>query len=196
MTPTHAISRGVASGSGAPRWFSSSGLQDGAARWLTRRLRAAGVVAVTCRRPSAASGPIRVRCSRRRMHLFSAGRGMDGRYLEIWRLLAEAGRARYVLVHDLGPATLDVNEAAAMASRVLGEDVLTTTLPLLDDDEGVIGVLDVGTRAVLPGRHARGSPRDDFSDAVEAETTRCSTPPTRSAPVPTTLSGRVNSLRR
>ena len=95
---------------------------------------------------------------------------MDGRYLEIWQLLAEAGRARYVLVHDLGPATLDVNEAAAIASRVLEEDVLTTTLPLLDDDEGVIGVLDVGTREQYFPDGTHEAPRDDFSDAVEAET--------------------------
>jgi len=161
----------ASSGSGAPPVVLVFGLQDGAARWLTRRLRAAGVVAVhlppDLPLPAAQSVCAAADAG---MHLFSAGQGMDGRYLEIWQLLAEAGRARYVLVHDLGPATLDVNEAAAIASRVLEEDVLTTTLPLLDDDEGVIGVLDVGTREQYFPDGTHEAPRDDFSDAVEAET--------------------------
>lgn len=147
------------------------GLQDGVARWLTRQLRAAGVVAahVPADLPLPAAQSV-CAAADAGVHLFSAGQGMDGRFLEIWQLLAEAGRARYVVVHDLGPATLDVNEAAAIASRVLEEDVLTTTLPLLDDDESVIGVLDVTSgRQYFPDGTLE-APRDDFSDAVEAET--------------------------
>jgi hypothetical protein len=147
------------------------GLQDGVARWLTRQLRVAGVVAAHV--PADLSLPAAqsvCAAADAGVHLFSAGQGMDGRFLEMWQLLAEAGRARYVLVHDLGPATLDVNEAAAIASRVLEEDVLTTTLPLLDDDESVIGVLDVTTGQQYFPDGTLEAPRDDFSDAVEAET--------------------------
>lgn len=147
------------------------GLHDGVARWLTRQFRAAGVVAahVPADLPLPAAQSV-CAAADAGVHLFSAGQGMDGRFLEIWQLLAEAGRARYVVVHDLGPATLDVNEAAAIASRVLEEDVLTTTLPLLDDDESVIGVLDVTSgRQYFPDGTLE-APRDDFSDAVEAET--------------------------
>jgi hypothetical protein len=79
------------------------------------------------------------------VHVFSAGQGVDGTYLEYWQMCAEAGKVRYVGVCDLTPMSLDVNEAAAIAGRVLEEDVLVTTLPLLDDDESVIGVLDVVT---------------------------------------------------
>lgn len=100
----------------------------------------------------------------------SAAQGLDGTFLEYWQMLAEAGKARFVAVHGLGPAALDVNEAAAIASRVLEEDVLPTTLPLLDDDEAVIGVLDVLTgEQWFPGGGVEPA-RDDFSDAVAAET--------------------------
>jgi hypothetical protein len=161
----------ASSGSGAHPVVLVFGLQDGVARWLTRRLRAAGVVAAhlppDLPLPAAQSVCAAADAG---VHLFSAGQGMDGRFLEIWQLLAEAGRARYLLVHELGPATLDVNEAAAIASRVLEEDVLTTTLPLLDDDESVIGVLDVATGQQYFPDGTLEAPRDDFIDAVEAET--------------------------
>src|SRR5690606_23361337 len=53
---------------------------------------------------------------------------------------------------------------------VLEEDVLVTTLPLLDDDESVIGVLDVVTgEQWFPDGEVEGA-RDDFMEAVEAET--------------------------
>jgi hypothetical protein len=75
-----------------------------------------------------------------------------------------------VAVHDLGADTLDVNEAAAIASRVLEEEVLPVSLPLLDDDESVMGVLDVITgQQWFPDGH-REPPRDDFTEAVELET--------------------------
>jgi hypothetical protein len=102
------------------------------------------------------------------VHTVSARRGMDATFLEYWQLLAEMGAARYVAVHDLGPVTLDVNEAAAIASRVLEEDVHPITMPLLDDDESVIGVLDVVSGEQWLGG-AVEPPRSDFTEAVEAK---------------------------
>lgn len=172
MVPTHAISRAVASyGSGAPPVVLVFGLQDAVARWLTRKLRDCGVVA-THLHHDLSSTALQSVCAAADagVHLLSAGQGMDGSFLEPWQLLAEAGKARFVLVHDLGPATLDVNEAAAIASRVLEEDVLTATLPLLDDDEQVIGVLDVITGEQVFPDGSIEAPRDDFNEAVAAET--------------------------
>lgn len=158
-------------GSGAPPVVLVFGLDDGAARWLIRRLRDCGVVATRIPEdlPTTAVQSV-CAAADAGVHLFSAGQGMDGSFLETWQLLAEAGKARCLLVHDLGPATLDVNEAAAIASRVLEEDVLTTTLPLLDDDEQVIGVLDVITGEQVFPDGSIEPPRDDFSEAVAAET--------------------------
>lgn len=104
------------------------------------------------------------------IHVFSAAQGMDGSFLEYWQLLAESGKARFLGVHDLGPTTLDVNEAAAIASRVLEEEIPPVTLPLLDDDESVIGVLDVITGSQwFPGGGVE-EPREDFTEAVALET--------------------------
>ena len=104
------------------------------------------------------------------VHAVSARNGMDARFLEYWQLLAEMGKARYVAVMDLGPVSLDVPEAAAIATRVLEEDVHPITLPLLDDDEAVVGVLDVvdGSQWLPDG--SIEAPRDDFVEAVAAET--------------------------
>ena len=104
------------------------------------------------------------------VHVLGAGQGLDGTYLEYWQLCAEAGKARIVGVYDLTAMSLDVNEAAAIAGRVLEEGVLVTTLPLLDDDESVIGVLDVVSGEQWFPNGEVQDPRDDFSEAVEAET--------------------------
>lgn len=147
------------------------GLRETQARWLALRLRDHEVAAVAVP-PDLPPSAAQAVCSAADagVHLMSAAQGLDGSFLEYWQLLAEAGKARFVAVHDLGPATLDVNEAAAIASRVLEEDVLPTTLPLLDDAEAVIGVLDVLTgEQWFPGGSVEPA-RDDFSDAVAAET--------------------------
>jgi hypothetical protein len=158
-------------GSGARPLVLVFGLQDAPVRWLTHQLRGSGVVATSLGAEVAMTAAQAVcAAADAGVHLFNAGQGMDGRFWEIWQLLAEAGKPRFLLIHDLGPATLDVNEAAAIASRVLEEDVLTASLPLLDDEEQVIGVLDVATgEQVFPDGTLQG-PRDDFSEAVEAET--------------------------
>ncbi len=103
------------------------------------------------------------------IHVVSAKTGMDGTFLEYWQLLAEAGKARLVAVHDLTPAALDINEAAAIAGRVLEEDVLPATFPLLDDDEAVVGVLDAITGEQVFPDGSTQAPRDDFTDAVGME---------------------------
>lgn len=147
------------------------GLRESQTRWLALRLREHSVNAVSVPAdlpPSAAQAV----CSAADagVHLMSAAQGLDGTFLEYWQMLAEAGKSRFVAVAELGPAALDVNEAAAIASRVLEEEVLPTTLPLLDDDEAVIGVLDVLTgEQWFPTGEVQPA-RDDFSDAVAAET--------------------------
>ncbi len=147
------------------------GLQDGSVKWLVQHLREAGIAAVPVPQdlPTASAAAV-VAAADACVHVFSAGQGMDGTYLEYWQMCAEAGKARFLAVCDLTPLSLDVNEAASIATRVLEEDVLVTTLPLLDDDESVIGVLDVvaGTQWFPDGDVQ--DPRDDFSQAVEAET--------------------------
>jgi hypothetical protein len=147
------------------------GLEEATTRWLTRSLRLQGVLAIHARpdlAPAAAHSVVAAVDAG--VHVVSATRGMDATYLEYWQLLAEMGKARYAAVADLGPAALDVTEAAAIATRVLEEDVYPISLPLLDDNEAVIGVLDVATGeqwfpdgSVEPARH-------DFLEAVEAET--------------------------
>lgn len=147
------------------------GLQDSPVRWLVRNLRDAGIVAVGVSQDlSTPAAQSVVTAADAVVHLFSASHGVDGRFLDYWQLAAESGIARFVAIHDLTPTSLDVNEAAAIASRVLEEDVLVTTLPLLDDHEGVIGVLDViSGEQWLPDGQVE-PPRDDFCEAVEAET--------------------------
>lgn len=139
-------------------------------RWLTRALREAGVVGVHLRpdlSPAAAHSVLSAVDAG--IHVVSARRGMDATFLEYWQLLAEMGAARYVAVCDLGPATLDVNDTAAIASRVLEEDAHPMTMPLLDDDESVIGVLDVVTGQQWFPDGTIEAPRQDFVEAVEAE---------------------------
>lgn len=159
------------SGSAAPSVVVVFGLEDASARWLSRALRAEAVIGVHLHPdlPPAAAHSI-MAAADAGVHVVSARHGMDARFLEYWQLLAEMGKARYVAVVDLGPVTLDVTEAAAIASRVLEEDVHPITLPLLDDDEAVIGVLDVvdGWQWFPDGREE--APRADFVEAVEAET--------------------------
>jgi hypothetical protein len=147
------------------------GLEDAPARWLTRRLRDHGAIGITVTRDlSTAAAQSVVSAADAGIHMFSAVQGIDGTFLEYWQLLAESGKTRFLGVHDLGPATLDVNEAAAIASRVLEEEVPPVTVPLLDDDESVIGVLDVITCSQwFPGGGVE-APRDDFTEAVALET--------------------------
>jgi len=161
----------VTSRSGAPPVALVFGLDTAAVRWTTLQLRGEGVVAVSLSPdlPAAAAASVcaAADCG---VHLVSARHGMDGTFLEYWQLLAEAGKARLAAVLDLGPDSLDVNESAAIASRVLEEDVLPATLPLLDDDESVIGALDVATGQQWLADGGVQPPRDDFSEAVEMET--------------------------
>jgi hypothetical protein len=159
------------SGSAAPTVVVVFGLEDAHVRWLTRALRAAGVIAVHVHPdlPPAAAHSV-MSAADAGVHVVSARNGMDARFLEYWQLLAETGKARYVAVVDLGPVSLDVSESAAIATRVLEEDVHPITLPLLNDDETVVGVLDVvdGTQW-LPDATIE-APRADFVEAVEVET--------------------------
>lgn len=147
------------------------GLQEPTVRWLVHHLRETGVAAVGV--PANLSTPAAqsvVAAADACLHVVSAQQGMDGTFLEYWQLCAEAGKARLAVVCDLTALSLDVNEAAAIAGRVLEEEVLVTTLPLLDDDESVIGVLDVLTgRQWFPDGSILDA-RSDFSEAVEVET--------------------------
>lgn len=168
----HAISQPVAQwSSGAPSVVVVFGIEDSVARWLTRALRGSGVVAVHVQPdlPPAAAHSV-MAAADAGVHVMSALRGMDARFLEYWQLLAEMGKARYVAVCELGPTALDVNEAAAIAGRVLEEDVHPITMPLLEADESVIGVLDVVTGEQWFPDGAVEPPRQDFIEAVEAET--------------------------
>lgn len=168
----HAISQRVSlSGSGAPAVVLVFGLEERSTRWLTLALRAAGVMAVHLR-PDLSPGAAHavVSAADAGVHVVSARRGMDATFLEYWQLLAEMGKARYVTVCDLGPVALDIAEAAAIATRVLEEDVHPITMPLLDDDESVIGVLDVVTGQQWFPDGSLEDPREDFVEAVEAET--------------------------
>lgn len=147
------------------------GLEDATVRWMARALREAGAVAFRLQAdlsPAAAHSVLAATDAG--VHLASARQGMDATFLEYWQLLAEMGRARYVGVHDLGPVSLDINEAAAIAGRVLEEDVHPMTMPLLDDDESVIGVLDVVTGEQWFPDDTVEPPRADFVEAVAAET--------------------------
>ncbi len=171
MTPTHAISHEVSTLTSAAPVAVVFGLQESTVRWLVHHLREANVAAVSV--PADLSTPAAqsvVAAADACLHVVSARQGMDGTFLEYWQLCAEAGKARLAVVCDLSAVSLDVNEAAAIAGRVLEEDVLVTTLPLLDDDESVIGVLDVLTgRQWFPDGSILDA-RPDFSEAVEAET--------------------------
>lgn len=161
------------SGSGAPAVVLVFGLEDPTVRWLTRALRACTppvmAVHVPADLPPAGAHSV---CSAADagLHVVSARDGMDATFLEYWQLLAEMGKARYVVVHDLLPSALDLPEVAAIASRVLEEDVHPITLPLLDDDEAVIGVLDVVTGQQWFPDGSVEDARDDFVEAVAAET--------------------------
>jgi hypothetical protein len=159
------------SGSGTPTVALVFGLDNAVVRWLTLRMRDEGIAAVSMPAdlpPSAAQAI----CSAADagVHVVSARSGMDGSFLEYWQLLAEAGKSRLVAVHDLLPTALDINETAAIASRVLEEDVLPATFPLLDDDESVVGVLDAITGQQSFPDGTTEPPRDDFTEAVAMET--------------------------
>ncbi len=168
----HAISQPVPlSVSAAPCLVLVFGLEEATTRWLTRALRELGAVAVHMRPdlPPAAAHNI-VAAADAGIHVVNARLGMDATYLDYWELLAEMGKARYVAVTDLGPAALDASDVAAIATRVLEEDVHPITLPLLADDESVIGVLDVVSGEQWFPDGAVEPPRVDFVEAVEAET--------------------------
>lgn len=159
-------------GSAAPPVVLVFGLEDRAARWLTRALRDADqpVMAVHLRAdlpPAAAHSAIGAADAG--VHLVNARQGMDATYLEYWQLLEEMGKQRVVAVHGLGPAALDVTEVAAIATRVLEEDVHPITMPLLSDDEAVVGVLDVVSGQQWFPDGSVEQPRQDFLEAVEAE---------------------------
>jgi hypothetical protein len=159
------------SGSGTPAVALVFGLDNAVVRWLTLRLRDEAIVAVSMPAdlpPSAAQAI----CSAADagIHVASARTGMDGTFLEYWQLLAEAGKSRLVAIHDLLPTALDMNETAAIASRVLEEDVLPATFPLLDDEESVVGVLDAITGDQFFPGGVTEPPRDDFTEAVAMET--------------------------
>ena len=149
------------------------GLEPATVTWLTRQLRDADRPAMALRiradLPPESAHAI-VSAADAGIHVVSATRGMDGTFGEYWNLLAEAGKARFVAVHDLTPAALDINGVAAIASRVLDEDVLPTTMPLLDDDEAVTGVLDVITGRQWFPDGTQQERRADFDEAVELET--------------------------
>lgn len=161
------------SGSGAPAVVLVFGLEDPTVRWLTRALRACTPPVMAVHMPAdLPPGAAHSVCSAADagLHLVSARHGMDATFLEYWQLLAEMGKARYVAVHDLTPTALDLPEMAAIASRVLEEDVHPITLPLLDDHELVIGALDVVTGQQWFPDGSVEQPRADFVDAVAAET--------------------------
>lgn len=140
-------------------------------RWLTHAMRSAGVVAVHVA-PDLPPGTAHsvMAAADAGVHVMSARRGMDATFLEYWQLLAEMGKARYVAVCELGPLALDATEAAAIAGRVLEEDVHPITLPLLEADESVIGVLDVVSGEQWFPDGTVEPPRGDFTEAVAAET--------------------------
>lgn len=161
------------SDSDAPGVVLVFGLEPATVSWLTLQLRTAPRPVMAVRvgpdLPPEAAHAL-VAAADAGVHVVSATRGMDGTYGEYWNLLAEAGKTRFVAVHDLRPHALDVNEVAAIATRVLDEEVLPTTMPLLDDHEGVIGVLDVITGEQWFPDGTRQPARTDFNEAVELET--------------------------
>lgn len=71
--------------------------------------------------------------------------GIDSVTAQIWRIAADAGVPRAVLVSDLGPSTADYEDLAAIAVRVLGEECVLWRLPVFDDALHVVGSMDLAT---------------------------------------------------
>lgn len=73
--------------------------------------------------------------------VLSSAQGMDPTLPLRWEECAEAGLPRLVCVTQLDLPRADFDESVAVLQRVLGEGVHPVTLPMLDDEEDVAGVL-------------------------------------------------------
>jgi hypothetical protein len=71
--------------------------------------------------------------------------GLDTGSTQVWLRLAELRLPRAVLVTGLGSDTVDIEECAAIVTRVLEDEVIVPALPVLDDDERPVASMDLLT---------------------------------------------------
>lgn len=85
--------------------------------------------------------------------------GVDPHTAEVWRAAADADKPRAVLVTELGSHSADFEDIAAIAHRVLGDECTVCRLPVFDDDEQVIGTLDLADGSLTTNNHSIPSDR-------------------------------------
>lgn len=83
--------------------------------------------------------------------LFSAQRGIDARWSAAWQVVEEHRIPSILVITDLDEGRVDLDEMTAIARRVFDAPDLiwATTLPALDDDERIGGVVDLIALTVL-----------------------------------------------
>ncbi|MCB0916539.1 MAG: hypothetical protein H6525_06190 [Actinobacteria bacterium] len=74
--------------------------------------------------------------------------GIDPTTAKIWQIAADAGVPRAVAVTALGDGRADIEDIAAIAGRMFGDECVLWRLPVFDDDGELAGSLDLA-RGVL-----------------------------------------------
>jgi elongation factor G len=82
------------------------------------------------------------------LFVVSAADGVDAATTMLWQECAAVGMPRMVVVTKLDTARSDFDDTVAICQRVFGEGVMPVYLPLLGDDESIIGNLGLITRTV------------------------------------------------
>ena len=83
--------------------------------------------------------------------VISARQGVPSGLGALWQSAAERGLPALIAVTHLDDATVDLEEVAAMCTRVLcdGGEVFLPWLPILDDDEAVCGFINLLSEEIV-----------------------------------------------
>jgi elongation factor G len=83
------------------------------------------------------------------LFVVSAVDGVDGATRLLWEECAAVGMPRAVVISKLDQARADFDESLAVCQRVFGEGVLPLYLPVLGDDECVVGLLGLLSQQIF-----------------------------------------------
>ncbi|MEP7191962.1 MAG: elongation factor G-like protein EF-G2 [Actinomycetota bacterium] len=104
------------------------------------------------------------------LFVVSAAEGVDGATMLLWEECAAVGMPRAVAVTKLDKERADFEETVAICRRVFGEGVMAIYLPLLSDDEAIIGNLGLLSQQIYDyssGRRVIQPAQDEHRDLIE-----------------------------
>lgn len=107
----------------------------------------------------------------------SAAQGVPTAIGPLWKSAAERGLPALIAVTHLDDATVDLEEVAAMCTRVMndGGEIFLPWLPILDDDETVCGFINLLSEEIVewsdggPVIHESEQRHQDLIDDARAE---------------------------